>query len=606
MRMPSSTRWMLLSGLTIIAIGLIVYHPVLRIGFWTDDYWYIETAGRQSLPDYLSAYFDPQAQWRWYRPIQGIQWWVAYVLFGTEPLGYHLMQVLLHMLSAVILFLLTARVTRRTSLGLVAALLYITIPIYSLAIFFPAVVDPLLAPFYLLTIWFWLDYLEQRNLWRYVLSFAMYVCALLTKEVAATLPLVLVLLDRWVVEPLSPIPALAKRYALFFIALVPYGFLELPVLTRGLFTAQLGYGPGLHMISTLMYQLTEFAFPWVSHGDADWLLLVPLLLIFIYFVAKRQFKVLFLASAMLLTTLPILMFPPNIARAGRYLYLPLMGSAVAFALLLGYIISVLPRIKWHAVPFAASLGLFLLLNWSGNLIAQDAEAFEGVTRQERALFRSIAQKHPSFPPGTLLYFIDPPDLYASNIMFARYGATITSDSTDNDRVVGLHNHASTWIFYLDEDNNWREQQAGHSVSDHSFPNLPASFGDSIQLDSYELASDEVKRGESLIVLLYWRAKGPIDKDYTVFAHLVDSNGQIIAATDRQPHQGNLPTSQWHQNVTVADGIVIPIPIDAPRAKGLRLEVGLYELTTLQRAALIGADGQPVGDVVEILPIEITE
>ncbi len=590
---------------TIFITGFVVFYPSLTVGFWTDDFWYVEMVGRLSTSDYVRAYFDPQVQWRWYRPMQGIQWWIGYVLFRTEPLGYHVVQILLHAANAVLLYLLTERVTRKFGVGIAAALIYLTFAVDGLAVYFPAVVDPLLALFYLLTLWFWIDYLGQNSGWRYALAFASFVAALFSKEVAATLPLTLFLADRWLVGKPTTFRLVVERYAPFFIALIIYGWLEYRVLFQGLFTQYLGYGPGLHVLSALMLHLTILAFPW-NLQDANLVVALSVIVISFYFLLKREWRILFLAVTTLLTLAPILPFQLNMARAGRYLYLPLMGSAVALAVLFERVTRVLGKSLWGVIPWLALGGLVWLLVWSSTVIAQDAVAFGEAARYNRLQFRPIYSQYPTFAPGTFLYFVDPPDQNVSGIMFAHYGSNVSVDTTYNDRIADLRRRTFPIVLYLDDNRNWHGQAAVENISAHSQPNPPARFGGSIQLDGYELVSDRIKRGDALIVLVYWRAERQMDKDYTVFAHLVGGGDQIIAGADRQPRGGNPPTSTWRPDAMLSDAVIVPIPSDAPIGKDYRLEIGLYDLSTLQRLSIVGKDGQLITDKFVVEPIQIVE
>ncbi|NOZ05930.1 MAG: glycosyl transferase, partial [Chloroflexi bacterium] len=75
--------------------------------------------------------------------------------------------------------------------------------------------------------------------------------------------------------------------------------------------------------------------------------------------------------------------------------------------------------------------------------------------------------------------------------------------------------------------------------------------------------------------LYWQAVQGVDKDYTVFVHLVGPDGQIWAQHDAPPGGGFFPTSFWQSGDTVADTHELTLPADAP-AGTYRLLAGLYD------------------------------
>jgi hypothetical protein len=73
--------------------------------------------------------------------------------------------------------------------------------------------------------------------------------------------------------------------------------------------------------------------------------------------------------------------------------------------------------------------------------------------------------------------------------------------------------------------------------------------------------------------------------------------------DSQPLEGDYPTSFWDIGEVIEDEYILAINEDAPT--GLyRLEVGMYELATRQRLAVLGDDGA-VKDNRILLPLSIT-
>ncbi len=100
---------------------------------------------------------------------------------------------------------------------------------------------------------------------------------------------------------------------------------------------------------------------------------------------------------------------------------------------------------------------------------------------------------------------------------------------------------------------------------------PASvrFGEQIELDGYRL--------EPAAVVLQWRALAQPPADYTVFVHVLDAWGKLVAQADSQPLGGEFPTGTWRPGETIADRHVLSMP---PEAR--RIEVGLYELGSGQR------------------------
>ncbi|HLF25150.1 MAG TPA: glycosyltransferase family 39 protein [Anaerolineae bacterium] len=106
-----------------------------------------------------------------------------------------------------------------------------------------------------------------------------------------------------------------------------------------------------------------------------------------------------------------------------------------------------------------------------------------------------------------------------------------------------------------------------------------------------LGSDLTESASALDLTLYWQALAQPPHAYTVFVHILDNDGQLIAQQDNMPVHDQLPTSCWQPREIVADPYTIPLPIGAPRP--LAVEVGLYRLDTGERLSLDDGSGTSV-------------
>jgi hypothetical protein len=113
------------------------------------------------------------------------------------------------------------------------------------------------------------------------------------------------------------------------------------------------------------------------------------------------------------------------------------------------------------------------------------------------------------------------------------------------------------------------------------------FGDQIALVGLA-RPDSVVRGSTLSLKLYWRALAPIAEDYTVFVHLVDANGNIIAQRDSQPQRGAYPTSFWDAGEIVMDEYALVVPRDASPSD-YQIRVGVYRANDVARLATRNGD-----------------
>lgn len=116
-----------------------------------------------------------------------------------------------------------------------------------------------------------------------------------------------------------------------------------------------------------------------------------------------------------------------------------------------------------------------------------------------------------------------------------------------------------------------------------------TFGNAIQLTGYDLTPANQ-------LTLYWRSLAPVDADLTLFVHLLDEAGNIIAQADAPPTNGVYPTRWWSPGELIADRRELPA---APGVVSLRL--GLYNAFNGQRLP-VSESSLPVQDNGVIIPL----
>jgi hypothetical protein len=600
-------KYLVMSAVVILSVNLTLYRPVLDSGFWSDDYHVIAPAARLSWQDFLIYYVDPRVQWIWYRPLQGIEVGIQYALFGSDPRGYHVVQLLLHCADSLLLFGLVTHISRKWRIGLVTTLIYVTWSIINLAVYWPTVADPLLAFFCLLAVWFWIRHLETDDWFKAVLAYIALMGGLGTKENAAVMPVIFFLADRWLVGKPASLSQLFKRYIPFVFVLAIYAALQFDVVMHGAYTRDSGYRIGSNIVSVALQYLSLLVFPWEAPSPLVYLWLGLVLSLFVYSAWKRHWQILFIGAAAVLTIAPVMFFRGALT---RYLYLPLMASAVGFALMWEVGFAALRRFAGRSVlPIGAvPLTIIMMIMSGSTAIADGALNYAEFVHQTNLKLRPIFQRHPSFPSGTLLYFIEAPfaQVNVAGALTLRYGAAVTVDGSDSRFVAGLRNYKMAYVYYLDDEQNLMEIGVDPNVVARVTPSLPVQFEEGISLEGFELANAKIKRGEATALILYWRATKKLDRDYTVFAHLASKDGSIIAGSDSQPKRGDLPTSQWRPGDLIVDATILPVGQDAPVGENLRMEIGLYYLPTMQRLSAWSASGTLIGDKIVIEPLSVSE
>ena len=114
----------------------------------------------------------------------------------------------------------------------------------------------------------------------------------------------------------------------------------------------------------------------------------------------------------------------------------------------------------------------------------------------------------------------------------------------------------------------------------------ARLGERVILLGHDVEARQVQPGETVHLTLYWQPTAPISQPYTVFTHLVDSDGQLVAQQDNMPVKGTVPTTCWVPGEVIADPYDIAVGQDVPPGD-YRLETGLYLLRTGERLPAVG-------------------
>jgi len=122
---------------------------------------------------------------------------------------------------------------------------------------------------------------------------------------------------------------------------------------------------------------------------------------------------------------------------------------------------------------------------------------------------------------------------------------------------------------------------------------------------YDLGSDQAVSGGSLDVTLYWQALDRIERSYTVFIHLLDSDGKIWAQQDAPPGQGAFPTTSWVKTEYLSDPYHLALPPNIPIGQ-YRLAIGMYNPDTGSRLSVLDARGQraPEARILLLQPIAV--
>jgi hypothetical protein len=110
----------------------------------------------------------------------------------------------------------------------------------------------------------------------------------------------------------------------------------------------------------------------------------------------------------------------------------------------------------------------------------------------------------------------------------------------------------------------------------------AMLGEQIKLLGYDFKQN----ASSLDFIFYWQTLAPPPKDYTVFVHVRNAAGDVVAQQDGPPVEGVYPTSLWDAGEIIQAGISIPLNELAPGQ--YEVIVGLYDFVTGERLPVAGS------------------
>ena len=223
-------RW-LLAAAGIAAAALLVFGPSLRFDFvsWDDSRYVTENPWIRGWTFENLRHIFTQPYFVSYMPLQLVSYVLDYSLWGLQPFGYHLQQILLHALDSVLAFELTRRLFGRFWLGAIAGLFFALHPSHVESVaWVSARKDVLSAAFLIPAVLFYLSARGERSLRMrpYVASVVFFTLAVLSKVNVVVMPLFLVLVDLAVLK----LPRRDGRWWMQVVgSKVPYGVLGLGI-----------------------------------------------------------------------------------------------------------------------------------------------------------------------------------------------------------------------------------------------------------------------------------------------------------------------------------------------------------------------------------------
>lgn len=402
--------------LLIFLLILIVYFPVFSLYFTQDDFFHLKMSQANSLSDFLN-FFSPRNPYGYsfYRPLTTqVYLFLTRSFFGLQPLFFHLVPFIFFLVNSVLVFKITEKLLKNRSraplLSGVATFLYAINASNLGSLAYISNFQEIGMAFFLF-LSFWL-YLKNQK-W----AFLLFVLALLSKESAIVLPLILLtyefLIGKKEWKKTLPFWFILGFYGIFRVAPLASGatggvyqpvFEPIKIINSYFWYLLWGIGlpemlidfvgPGLKIDPKfiLFYRReaqTIFVF--------SFLFLVILVLGILKSSRKEKSKEVFFLLWFIIGLLPVVFWPWH--KFSYYLTVPLLG-------LVGFIIALsrnLPKVLLGLAVFS----LFLISLTTINL---SWDTYWVVTRAKIAenLIDDLKQEYPELPPGASLYFKNDP------------------------------------------------------------------------------------------------------------------------------------------------------------------------------------------------------
>ncbi len=187
--------------ISLTIITLAVYGQLHQFDFVNlDDVVYVtKNAHVQSgiTPDSIRWAFSTTHAEFWH-PLTWLSLMLDYELYGLNAGGYHVTNLLFHILSTLLLFWLFSRMTGEIWKSAFVAAFFALHPLHVESVAWIAErKDVLSAFFWMLTLCLYVYYTESPTLRKYLLVLFSFACGLMSKPMVVTLPVIMILLDYW-------------------------------------------------------------------------------------------------------------------------------------------------------------------------------------------------------------------------------------------------------------------------------------------------------------------------------------------------------------------------------------------------------------------------
>lgn len=407
LKIKRSSDWNLMPVAVAAVVSFLYYWRFLDNFFVYDDYRYIEnifTGPRAVILGYNA-----------FRVISNAIWVPLYFLSGFEPFGYNLFNVTLYFANSVLLYFFILKLFNRKDIALLVSTIFVTNGVAADAVFWKMSGSTLIQFFfYLTTLYTYVTYRQKNDRIYFISSILLFALAMFSKEEAASLPFIILLIDILFFEGLDDKPGTVKR-------VVPYAaIIILYILVSNLVFYLLNIKPETAIFFKFrpLYSLfggfsVFFLNPAGSLEINNPLIYITAFLIPLSFIFTKERKILLLGYGWILFTF----LPQSLSAIGRFdpvyifnsisrsLYLPSVGSAIVIATILTNFKERLPS-KAFLIICVVFFSFYISLNY--NRVQVRGEQWRRDGQPMKRFLYSLKKVQPTFPQNSYVHVVDGP------------------------------------------------------------------------------------------------------------------------------------------------------------------------------------------------------
>jgi hypothetical protein len=398
----------------IILAGVVglVFRGGLSNGLVADDFSLINYCRLDGLASVLRV-FDPVREVWYYRPLTRLVFGISYALFGMAAAPYHVVSLLAHAASVVLLYFVARRAGAAASASFAGALVFaVHYRQHESVFWFSAISYPVSTAFGLASALWFRASLAGRRPGLLAAAFAAAAAAMLTKDTAAVVPVLVALYGLlFAGEALAsarPREKLLRLLPLACVLLAGVGLQAVPVEGRPFARGGAAFSPkGFGESLAFVQRSAALAVPGLDglpdgpRRVAAWAAVAAFAA---YVLFRRSRLALFGLAWAVLSHLPFYLFVPRMG--DLYLYLPLAGVALVVSDAATLLASAASR---RSLRLAAALGGAVFVLWSAAWIGDAALRWHAAGEVVGGVVDAVKAAEPSLAHGATLVLEGLPD-----------------------------------------------------------------------------------------------------------------------------------------------------------------------------------------------------